>query len=171
MTEAVTAKGTQLFVKAQIGEDESEKWHAFAEVSAVPEMGSSTEQIDVTHLTSDMKEYVKDIPDFSSELEFTMNAMPKKSTDSNLDLITSLDEDATYEWKISYPQLKTQVSLKAQYSWRMGAAAVSTKQDIILTLIPRSKAEWADYAAEVSLNYADDQTSDHKDTTDEEATA
>lgn len=150
MTEAVSAKGLQLFVKI------SEDWKAFKEVSAVPEIGSSNDQIDVTHLTSDMKEYVKDIPDFSSELEFTMNAMPKDATDSNLAMIMDMDEDETYDWKVVYPQLKIQTELRAQFVWRMGAGAVSSKQDIILSLIPRSKPTWSDYNGVLSLTYMDE---------------
>lgn len=151
MTLAVTAKGVQLFVKI------NDEWSSFEEVSAVPELGASPEKIDVTHLTSDMKEYVKDIPDFSSELEFTMNAMPKGSESSNLDLIESLDEDETYEWKIVYPQLLTQATLKGQFSWRMGSAAVSSKQDVMLVIVPRSKPVWSEYTATQSLSYITDE--------------
>lgn len=152
MTEAVTAKGTRLYVKAS-----GDTWTEVLEVSAVPEVGQSTEKIDVTHLTSDMKEYVKDIPDWSSDLEFTMNAMPSGSTNSNLDLILGLDEDATYEWKIVYAQLKKEVTIKAQFSHRFGAAAVSTKQDFILTLVPQSGMTIEDVTASQTLTYEDGQ--------------
>lgn len=134
MTVAVTAKGIRLFVKQQT------VWKEFLEVSAVPEVGQSTEKVDVTHLTSEMKEYVKDIPDWSSDLEFTMNAMPSKTTNSNLDLVTTLAKtpNTTYEWKIVYTQLLTQVTIKGQMSYRFGAGAVSSKQDLILTIVPNS---------------------------------
>lgn len=151
MTEAVTAKGTRLYVKID------QAWTEIKEVSAVPEVGQSTEKIDVTHLTSDMKEYVKDIPDWSSDLEFTMNAMPSGSTDSNLDLILGLDEDASYEWKITYAQLKKEATIKAQFSYRIGAASVSTKQDFILTLVPQSGLTFEDVTATQTLTYEDGQ--------------
>ncbi len=151
MTEAVTAKGTRLYVKID------EAWTEIKEVSAVPEVGQSTEKIDVTHLTSDMKEYVKDIPDWSSDLEFTMNAMPSGSTDSNLDLILGLDEDASYEWKITYAQLKKEATIKAQFSYRIGAASVSTRQDFILTLVPQSGLTFEDVTATQTLTYEDGQ--------------
>jgi len=134
MTEAVSAKGIRLYVKQESA------WKEFLEVSAVPEIGQSTEKIDVTHLTSEMKEYIKDIPDWSSDLEFTMNAMPSGTTSSNLDLVLSLAEtpDATFEWKVVYTQLAKQVTMQGQMSYRLGAGAVSSKQDLIITIVPKS---------------------------------
>ena len=128
MTEAVSAKGTKVYVKI------SEAWKEIKEVSATPEIGQSAEKIDVTHLNSEMKEYVKDIPDYSSDLEFTMNAMPAGTTESNLDLILGLDEDATYEWKIEWGQLGKEATLSGEYTYKIGAGAVSSKQDLVLTL-------------------------------------
>ena len=149
MTVAVTAKGIRLFVKQQTA------WKEFLEVSAVPEVGESAEKIDVTHLTSEMKEFVKDIPNWSSELDFTMNAMPSKSTNSNLDLITTLAKtpNTTYEWKIVYTQLLTQVTIKGQMSYRIGAGAVSSKQDLILTIIPNSTMTVGEITDVASINY------------------
>lgn len=149
MTEAVTAKGIRLFVK------QTDAWKEILEVSATPEVGQSAEKIDVTHLTSEMKEYVRDIPDWSSELEFTANCMPSTTTNSNLDLILSLaeDPDATYEWKIVYAQLKKQVTIKGQMTYRIGAGAVSSKQDLILTVIPKSTLTVGDITDVASINY------------------
>lgn len=149
MTEAVSAKGIRLFVKQQTA------WKEILEVSATPEVGQSTEKIDVTHLTSEMKEYIKDIPDWSSDLEFTMNAMPSKTTNSNLDLIMELakDSDATYEWKIVYTQLLKQVTIKGQMSYRLGAGAVSSKQDLVLTIVPSSTMTVGDITDVASINY------------------
>nr|DAK60610.1 MAG TPA: tail tube protein [Caudoviricetes sp.] len=149
MTVAVTAKGIRLFVKQQTA------WKEFLEVSAVPEVGESAEKIDVTHLTSEMKEYVKDIPDWSSDLEFTMNAMPSKTTNSNLDLVTTLAKtpNTTYEWKIVYTQLLTQVTVKGQMSYRIGAGAVSSKQDLILTIVPNSTMTVGEITDVASINY------------------
>lgn len=149
MTVAVTAKGIRLFVKQQTA------WKEFLEVSAVPEVGQSAEKVDVTHLTSEMKEYVKDIPDWSSDLEFTMNAMPSKTTNSNLDLVTTLAKtpNTTYEWKIVYTQLLTQVTVKGQMSYRIGAGAVSSKQDLILTIVPNSTMTVGEITDVASINY------------------
>ena len=102
-----------------------------------------------------MKEYVKDIPDWSSDLEFTMNAMPSGTTNSNIDLILGLDEDASYEWKIVYANLKKEVTITAQFSYRFGAGAVSTKQDFILTLVPQSGLTIEDVTASQTLTYED----------------
>lgn len=149
MTEAVSSKGIRLFVKQQTA------WKEILEVSATPEVGQSTEKIDVTHLTSEMKEYIKDIPDWSSDLEFTMNAMPSNTTNSNLDLILELakDPDTTYEWKIVYTQLLKQVTIKGQMSYRLGAGAVSSKQDLILTIVPSSTMTVGEITDVASINY------------------
>lgn len=149
MTEAVSSKGIRLFVKQQTA------WKEILEVSATPEVGQSTEKIDVTHLRSEMKEYIKDIPDWSSDLEFTMNAMPSNTTNSNLDLILELakDPDTTYEWKIVYTQLLKQVTIKGQMSYRLGAGAVSSKQDLILTIVPSSTMTVGEITDVASINY------------------
>lgn len=150
MTVAVSAKGVQLYVK-------DSTWKEIKEVSAVPEIGQSAEKIDVTHLTSEMKEYIRDIPDWSSDLEFTMNAMPAGATDSNLDLILGLDEETVYEWKVIYSQLKKQVSFKGQFTYRFGAGAVSSKQDFILTVIPQSSLTVGEITSNLMLTYEDGQ--------------
>lgn len=151
MSEAVSAKGVQLYVK------QSMDWKEIKEVSAVPEIGQSAEKIDVTHLTSEMKEYIRDIPDWSSDLEFTMNAMPAGVTDSNMDLILAMDEETVYEWKVVYSQLKKQVSFKGQFSYRFGAGAVSSKQDFILTIIPQSALTVGEITQTLMLTYEDGQ--------------
>lgn len=156
MTRATSAKGVGLSVQVE------NAWKTFEEVSSVPELGQSADKIDVTHLTSEMKEYVPDIPDFSSDLEFTMNSVPHGETGSNYDLIQELDQDTIYDWKIVYPQQKVQATIKGRFVWRMGAAEVSSKQDLILTIIPASAPVWADYAAVATVSYME---------TTEEATA
>lgn len=146
-TKATTAKGVGLYVT--VGSEKK----VFHEVKSVPEIGESAEKIEATSLESDMKVYVKDIPDFSSDLEFTMNAIPKGDEDSNYDLIQSLDKDDAYTWTIIYPQQGVQCSITAQFTWRMGGGEVSSIQDIILTLIPQSAPAWADYTAVQSISY------------------
>ena len=91
----------------------------------------------MTHLTSEMKEYIRDIPDQASDLEFTMNLMPSGVTDSNLDIILGLDEDTTYTWKIVWARAKKEASFQGEYTYKIGAGAVSSKQDLILTVIPK----------------------------------
>lgn len=150
MTKATSAKGVTLSIQ------KDSEWVVFSEVRSVPEVGQSADKIDVTHLTSEMKEYVPDIPDFSSDLEFTTNAIPHGESDSTFDLLESLDQDTIYDWKITYPQQKVQCTLKGRYIWRMGGAEVSGTQDIILTIIPASAPTWSEYSAEVSLTYVEE---------------
>lgn len=147
-TKATTAKGVNLLVTKS-----GSTLTPFHEVKSVPEIGESAEKIDATSLESDMKVYVKDIPDFSSDLEFTMNAIPTGDDDSNYDLIQSLDKDATYTWTIIYPQQGVQCTISGQFTWRMGGGEVSTIQDIILTVIPQSAPTWTEYTATQSVSY------------------
>lgn len=147
MTKATTAKGIKLSVKV------NEAWIDFHEVKSVPEIGQSADKIDATSLESEMKEYVPDIPDFSSDLEFTMNAIPHGDTESNYDIIMTLDQDTIYEWKVVYPQQKVQATLKGRFTWKMGGGEVSAIQDMMLAIIPASAPTWAEYNAVVSLTY------------------
>lgn len=149
MTNATSAKGVALYV-----ETSTDTWELFEEVSAVPEIGESSDKIDATSLLSDIKEYVKDIPDYSSDLEFTMNAIPTGTDGSNYDLIKGLDKDASHNWRIVYPQQGIQCELKGQFTWRMGSAEVSAIQTIVLTIIPQSAPVFSDYSttATVSLD-------------------
>lgn len=148
MTLAVSAKGVSLSVEQTTG-----TYTKFYEVKSVPEVGASPDKIDATHLDSDMKEYIKDIPDFSSDLEFTMNAMPLSGDNSNLKLVQSLDEDETYNWKITYPSIGVQCVIPGQFSYRMGSGEVSAVQDLILTIIPSGKPVWSEAASTASVTY------------------
>ena len=91
MTSATTAQGEMLFVKLE------GVWTKIAELKSTPEIGESAEKIDATHLESEVKEYVKDIPD-QSELTFTFNAMPANVEGSNLALLMGLNRNGTYEF-------------------------------------------------------------------------
>lgn len=151
MTKATSAKGVQLAIQK-----EGSTWTVFSEVKSVPEIGQSADKIDVTSLTSEMKEYVSDIPDFSSDLEFTLNSIPHGESDSTFDLLEELDQDKVYKWKITYPQQKVQCELSGRFVWKMGAAEVSAAQDLVLTIIPASAPTWSEYTAVVNLNYAEE---------------
>jgi len=121
----------------------------FSEVKAVPAIGESPEKIDVTHLESNAHEYIKDIPDFSADLTFTMNAQPfvtgGASNASNLNIIEAMDKNDSYTFIVYYPMLNQQVTLLGDWSWEMGAGAVSTAMEINLTIIPRSAPIFSDY--------------------------
>lgn len=148
MTEAVSAKGTHLFVS----KDSGSTWTEFLEVSSTPELGTTASTIDVTHLNSTVKEYINDIPDWASQtLDFTMNAMPTGTTDSNLDLVLTLEQDTTYSWKVALDQLGKQIQFTGQAVWRLGAGAVSSKQDLIVSVTPKSEPVVSDYSPTASV--------------------
>lgn len=145
VTKAKSAKGIKLGVYLN-GPNQAPIF--FQEVKAVPPIGESPVKIDVTHLESDAHEYIKDIPDYSQDLTFTMNAQPYVSDgnagSSNLNLIQSLDKNASYQWIVMYPALNQQVIIVGDWSWNMGAGAVSQAMEAELTIIPRSAPAFTD---------------------------
>jgi len=151
-TSAVSAKG----IKVGVYIDNSPVW--FNEVKAVPEIGHSPDKIDVTHLTSEIKEFIPDIPDFSGDLSFTMNAQPLQHTpthvyDSNLNLLRSLSMNETYKWIVIYPQNRVKVELFGKFVWSMGAGAVSSAMEANLTIIPSSAPVWSELYATYTVSY------------------
>ena len=68
-----------------------------------------------------------------------MNAMPTGVQDSNYDLIKTLSRNGTYNFKYGIPQMGIYYVIRGQWTWRMGAGEVSSAQDIILTIIPKSR--------------------------------
>ena len=142
-TKATSAKGLKLAVQID------NSWHYFDEVKAVPAIGESPQKIDVTHLGSQAHEYIKDIPDFSGDLTFTMNAQPYISggavDSSNLNLIETLDKNGTYQFMVLYPALNQQVTILGDWSYEMGAGSVSSAMEINFTIIPRSAPVFSDY--------------------------
>lgn len=147
MTSAVTAQGEQLFV-----ETATNVWTKLLELKSVPEIGEQAEKIDATTLESEVKEYVKDIPD-QADLEFTFNAMPKSATNSNVAVITGLSRNQTYRWKWVSPRLGRQVIWTGDFSYRYGAGAVSTIKDLILTIIPRTRPIESDITSTYTVTY------------------
>ena len=132
MTEAVLAQGVKLGVKID------SVWTYFAEVKTTPSVGESVSKVDVTNLDSQTMEYIKGVPDISEEMAFTMNAMPVGASSSNYDLLSQLDKNGTYDWRINYPQLGIKVTFKAQFVYSLGGGAVGSPIESTLTLIPKS---------------------------------
>ncbi len=134
-TKAKTAKGVKLYVKLD------GTWHRFNEVKAVPPIGETPAKVDVTHLDSNAHEYVKDIPDYSADLTFTMNAQPYVNggddEDSNLNLIEMMDKNGSHLFKVEYPGHNLKVEIEGDWSWSMGAGNVSSPMEIEFTIIPR----------------------------------
>lgn len=157
-TNAVSAKGIKVGVYAKLGSDATEQIYYFNEVKAVPEIGHSPDKIEVTHLTSDIKEFIPDIPDFSSDLSFTMNCQPYQRTpthvsDSNLNLLRALSMSETYKWIIIYPQNRIKVELYGKMVWSMGAGAVSSAMEANLVIIPSSAPVWSELYSTYTVTY------------------
>lgn len=128
-------------------------WTKIPELKSTPEIGESAEKIDATHLESEVKEYVKDIPD-QSELTFTFNAMPANVEGSNLALLMGMSRNGTYEFKQVLPRLDVQVIWNAEFSYRIGAGEVSAVKEISLTLIPKSAPIITDISATYTVTYS-----------------
>ena len=146
MTHATTAQGEMLFVKID------GVWTKVQELKSTPEIGESAEKIDATHLESEVKEYVKDIPD-QSELTFSFNAMPLSAEGSNIALLMGMSRNATYEWKQVLPRLGVQVLWNAEFSYRIGAGEVSSVKELSLTLIPKTAPIITDISATFTVTY------------------
>ena len=147
MTEAVSA------AKAYLAVNLDGVWERFHEVKSTPEIGESADKIDVTNLDSEIKEYIKDIPDMASDLEFVMNAMPTGAPNSNYDLIKRMSKNATYEFKYGIPQMGIYFIIKAQWSWKMGAGEVSSPMEITMTLIPKGAPNDTPITAQFKVIY------------------
>ena len=152
-TKAKTAKGLKLAVKI-----DGVKTY-FNEVKAVPAIGESPSKVDATHLTSDSHEYIKDIPDYSADLTFTMNAQPYvgggTAAVSNLNLIEQLDKNGAYEFIVEYPSLNQIVTIVGDWSYSMGAGAVSSIMEIEFTIIPRTAPVFSAYGVtNVTLSFS-----------------
>ena len=132
MTKAVSAQGEMLFVEKTSG-----VWTKIEEMKASPDVGTSASRIDATTLESECKEYIADIPD-QGDIQFTFNAMPVGSENSNLDLIMGLSRNASYRWKWVAPRLGIQVVWTGEWNYTISAGSVSSVKEFTLTIIPRS---------------------------------
>ncbi len=125
----------------------------FKEVKAIPAMGTTAATLDATHLESEAKEYIMDIPDQASSLDFTMNAMPTGASESNYDLIASLSADQDYDWVVEFPQLGYGWRFRANWNWGTGDVSVSGVMEITLSLVPRSAQRTYKLTRQCTLTY------------------
>jgi hypothetical protein len=149
MTKAQTAQGMRVGVFLN-DSDTVPKY--FNEVSAIPEVGDSPDKIDCTSLECDTHVFIKDIPTYA-DLSFTMYAQPfiegtvSDVSTSNLNLIRSMDKNKSYHWVIEYPLHNLRATFVGDWSWSMGAGAVSSAVELTLTIIPRSSISWDPYGS------------------------
>lgn len=150
ISHAVSAQGVGVGFREKGSDD---PYTFFREVKTTPEVGESAEKIDVTPLDADIKQYIRDIPDYSSDLEFSMNAMPLGVEESNLEIIQGMSKNATYDWVIYYPRNKIKVQFYGEWTWRMGAGAVSSPMELFLAVIPKSSPAWSEIKSEFDVTY------------------
>lgn len=148
MTEAVSCRDAKLYVKNKGA------WKELKELKSYPQVGEGDlSKLDATSLSDTVKTYIKDIPDMP-DLQFTLNAMPTDSTDSNLDLVMNeLDVNTAYEWKLEIPLLKVQMTITADWTYNISAGGVSTVQELVISLAGRTKMLFDDLDASYSMSY------------------
>ncbi len=148
MTEAVSCRDAKLYVKVKGA------WRELKELKSYPQVGEGDlSKLDATSLSDTVKTYIKDIPDMP-DLQFTLNAMPTDSTDSNLDLVMNeMDVNDSYEWKLEIPLLKVQMTINADWTYNISAGGVSTVQELIISLAGRTKMIFDDLDATYSISY------------------
>lgn len=132
MTQAVSAQGDKIFVKVD------GTWKRILEMKSTPEVGEEVSKIDASTLDSEVKEYIKDLPD-QTDLTFVFNAMPLTAEESNTQLLMDLSRSETYEWKYQLSTLGIQFIFNGEFSYKVGAGAVSSVREISLTIVPRTR--------------------------------
>ena len=132
MTQAVSAQGDKIFVKV------GGTWKRILEMKSTPEVGEEVSKIDASNLDSEVKEYIKDLPD-QTDLTFVFNAMPLSADESNTQLLMDLSRSEIYEWKYQLSTLGIQFIFRGEFSYKVGAGAVSSVREISLTIVPRTR--------------------------------
>lgn len=148
MTEAVTCRDAKLYVKI------NGAWKELKEMKTYPQVGEGDlSKLDATSLSDTVKTYIKDIPDMP-DLQFTFNAMPTDSADSNLDIVmNTMNINEAYDWKLEIPLLKVQMTIKADWTYNISAGGVSTVQELVISLAGRTKMIFDDLEATYAISY------------------
>ena len=148
MTEAVTCRDAKLYVKI------NGAWKELKEMKTYPQVGEGDlSKLDATSLSDTVKTYIKDIPDMP-DLQFTFNAMPTDSADSNLDIVmNTMNINEAYDWKLESPLLKVQRTIRADWTYNISAGGVSTVQELVISLAGRTKMIFDDLDATYAISY------------------
>ena len=148
MTEAVTCRDAKLYVKI------NGAWKELKEMKTYPQVGEGDlSKLDATSLSDTVKTYIKDIPDMP-DLQFTFNAMPTDSSDSNLDIVmNTMNINEAYDWKLEIPLLKVQMTIRADWTYNISAGGVSTVQELVISLAGRTKMIFDDLDATYAISY------------------
>ena len=148
MTEAVTCRDAKLYVRI------NGAWKELKEMKTYPQVGEGDlSKLDATSLSDTVKTYIKDIPDMP-DLQFTFNAMPTDSADSNLDIVmNTMNINEAYDWKLEIPLLKVQMTIRADWTYNISAGGVSTVQELVISLAGRTKMLFDDLDATYAISY------------------
>lgn len=148
MTEAVTCRDAKLYVRI------NGAWKELKEMKTYPQVGEGDlSKLDATSLSDTVKTYIKDIPDMP-DLQFTFNAMPTDSADSNLDMVmNTMNISEAYDWKLEIPLLKVQMTIRADWTYNISAGGVSTVQELVISLAGRTKMIFDDLDATYAISY------------------
>ena len=132
MAEAYLTQGETLEIKV------SSTWKNIPKIVSSPEIGSTPSKIDATNLASTQMIYVAGIPDYSSELTWTLNADPLGTSNGNTAILNGLSSDTIYEVRVTKTKIGAVVTFSGYVSWAFGAASVNGLQTIVLKITPTS---------------------------------
>jgi len=117
---------------------------AIAKIVSSPELGSTPSKLDATNLASSMMTYIPGVPDYSSELTWTLNADPFSVTGGNTQVLSALSEDTEYTIVVTKPRINVAITFTGYVTWAFGAASVNGIQTIVLKVTPTSAYSYAE---------------------------
>jgi hypothetical protein len=132
MPEAYLTQGETLEIKV------SNSWKNIGKIVSSPEIGSTPSKIDATNLASTQMVYVAGIPDYSSELTWTLNADALGTANGNTAVLNSLSSDTVYNIRVTKAKIGAVITFDGFVSWAFGAASVNGLQTIVLKITPTS---------------------------------
>lgn len=122
-----------------LGTDEAlpTTWTDLKGCTEIPEIGSAPDTVESTTLDNLIyRSYVKGLQDLGT-LDFPFN-LEIPDTSSNINVISGLDKDTLYGWKITYASGIT-VQIKSKPSYNFNSVGINEIESFTLHLIPEAE--------------------------------
>jgi len=112
-------------------------WTDLAGCTEIPEIGGAPDTVESTTLDNLVyRSYVKGLQDLGT-LDFPFN-LESPSASSNINIISGLDADTQYGWKITYASGIT-VTFKSKPSYSFNAVGINEIESFTLHLVPEDE--------------------------------
>ena len=112
-------------------------WTDLAGCTEIPEIGGAPDTVESTTLDNLVyRSYVKGLQDLGT-LDFPFN-LESPSASSNINVISGLDADTQYGWKITYASGIT-VTFKSKPSYSFNAVGINEIESFTLHLVPEDE--------------------------------